>query len=121
MRKQITYKYEIVDSNGCKIAVVAMNKEALGGNDALEFTSTLQTIAAENPCCVIINMQELQIINSSGLGMLVSSLGTLKQKGIKLSLTAVPEKVTKLLEMTHLNKVFAIYETLDEALNLCKN
>ncbi len=121
MRKQITYKYELVESNECKVAVVAMNSEALGGNDALEFTSTLQTISAENPCCVIINMQDLQIINSSGLGMLVSSLSTLKQKGIKLSLTAVPDKVIKLLEMTHLNKVFTMYETLDDAMNFCKS
>ncbi len=120
MRKQETYKFEMIESNGCKTAVLTMNREALGGNDALDFTSTLQNIAAENPCCVIINMQELQIINSSGLGMLVSSLGTLKQKSITLALTCVPEKVIKLLEMTHLDKVFTIHDSIDTAMNFCK-
>ncbi len=120
MRKQETYKYEITESNGCKYAVLKMNSEALGGNDALEFTSTLQKLADENLCCIVIDMQYLQIINSSGLGMLVSSLSTLKQKGIKLSLAAVPDKVSKLLNMTHLDKVFNICEDLESALIFCK-
>lgn len=65
---------------------------------------------------VVINMQNVGYIDSSGLATLVELLKKVKQKGGNLSLSQVSEKVRSLFEITKLDRLFSIYSSNEEAL-----
>lgn len=96
-----------------EIAVVYLKPKVLGGNDALEFTSALQPAKELGLRTVVADLSYVDIINSSGLGMLVSGMSTCRKSNISFVLTGIPEKVNHLLVVTHLDKVFKIYQDIE--------
>lgn len=97
------------------LVLLKFGKQLLGGNDALNLISRLNELSSQNIKYVVADLSKVEIINSSGLGMLVSALTTLKKYEIELLLCCLPEKIKKLLEMTHLNKIFRSFESTEKA------
>jgi anti-sigma B factor antagonist len=54
-------------------------------------------------------------MNSSGLGMLIGGLTTMKKAEGHLKLANVTEKIESLLIITKLIKIFESYDSVDEA------
>jgi len=104
-----TKYYLIKQSNIEHYATISLKKQVLGGNDALEFTSALQDAKNMDLQVVAADLLDVDLINSSGLGMLVSGMSLLRKVDVQLVLIHVPEKVMKLLQVTHLDKVFKIF------------
>ena len=65
---------------------------------------------------VLINLQKVAYIDSSGLATLVEILKNLKNFGGKLKLCNLSNKVKSLFEITKLEKLFDIVDTEEEAL-----
>lgn len=99
-------------------AVITFPKEVIGGRDAMELAHLVRQCTSEGKSTVILDLAEVVIMNSSGLGMLVSSLTSLKKQGSQLRLASVPEKVDSLLTMTQLKQIFDIYPTVSDAVDL---
>ena len=97
------------------IFTIKLGENLQGGSEALDFSNQLYNCKDAGAKCVIVELKYVKMMNSSGLGMLVSGLTTLKKNDIKMVLTDVPEKIQKLLEMTHLVEVFTIIGTVEEA------
>lgn len=108
------YNYSYLGESS-EFAVVTLSQSVLGGNDALEFTNLLDEIANSNAKYVIIDTGAVQMMNSTGIGMLANAHSNLTKKDITMMLVNVPSKIMKLFVMTHLDKVFKIYDTLDSA------
>ncbi|OGU13221.1 MAG: hypothetical protein A2X61_05325 [Ignavibacteria bacterium GWB2_35_12] len=98
-----------------QIASIELNEQVLGGNDALEFSAILYELFDKGLTCVIVDLNKVKVMNSSGLGMMVSGLSSLRKNNIQMALVSVPSKVMSLLVMTHLDKVFQIHNNLEEA------
>lgn len=96
--------------------VVALNNNVLGGAEAVEFSSTVHSLCDKGVRLVVIDLAAVQIMNSSGLGMLVGALTTVRKFGGTIRFANVPDKVQTLLTMTHLDSVFAVYSSTTEAL-----
>jgi anti-sigma B factor antagonist len=64
---------------------------------------------------VVVDLQELGFIDSSGLGVLVSALRRLKENGGTLRLVCTKESILKIFRITGLDKVFPIFSTVAEA------
>ena len=60
---------------------------------------------------IVLHMGEVAFIDSSGLGALVRVLAITRQAHGELKLCNVPENLRRILEMTHMNKVFEMHET----------
>ena len=118
MEQEYFFNCEILEEKPF-VAVIYLGKSVLGGNEALEFTSHLEECSNKNIKYVIVNLQKVQMMNSSGLGMLVSGISTLRKHNITMYLADVPEKVFKLLKMTHLDEVFNTFPSLDIAIEKC--
>jgi anti-sigma B factor antagonist len=65
---------------------------------------------------VVINMQEVSYIDSSGIGALISSLSNLKKYQGSLKITNIHDSVKKVFELTKLTSFFEIYPGVDAAL-----
>jgi anti-sigma B factor antagonist len=65
---------------------------------------------------VLINLQEVTTIDSSGVGELVSAYATATNRGAKLKLANLPAKVSDILQITQLITVFEVFDNENEAL-----
>jgi anti-sigma B factor antagonist len=65
---------------------------------------------------ILLNLSEMDYIDSNGLGELVQSLKTSKRFGAVLVLLKPQDRVRKTLRLTNLLPMFSVYETEAEAL-----
>ena len=63
---------------------------------------------------VVIDLEKVRYISSSGLGLLITLLTKMKNAGGELFLTAPSEHVKKLLLITKLNGIFTVVESVKE-------
>jgi len=103
-------------STASDVLVIAFPANVIGGPDAVDLASLLRDASASK--AVVFDLSAVGVMNSSGLGMLVSSLTTLKKFDVALRLAAVPSKVMSLLTMTHLDTVFTLFSSVDEAVSV---
>lgn len=65
---------------------------------------------------IILNLEKLSYLNSSGLNCFISILTKSRVKGGETIITNIPDSINKLLIISKLNTVFEIRETLEEAI-----
>jgi anti-sigma B factor antagonist len=75
----------------------------------------LNDLIAEGHLKIVVDMQEVPFMDSSGLSSLVSGLRLVREKGGNLALSGVQEKVQVVLRLTMLDRVFPIYPTPEAA------
>ena len=64
---------------------------------------------------IVINMKDVTTIDSSGIGELVSAYTSATNRGAKIHLACLPEKVQSVLVITQLYQVFDVADTEDQA------
>ncbi|HTX72688.1 MAG TPA: anti-sigma factor antagonist [Rectinemataceae bacterium] len=64
----------------------------------------------------IINLENVDYIDSSGIGALIYICSTIKKMSLKLVITNIHGSVKKVIELTKLMGYFPITQTIDEAL-----
>ena len=69
---------------------------------------------------VVLDLTKVSWIDSTGLGELIASLSSAKNKSGNLILANLQGPVQSLLKMTNLNQIFDIYENVEEALTKLK-
>jgi len=112
------FSYEINETSN--YAIISVKEDQLGGSDALEFSEMISSLKSKDINFIICDLDKVILMNSSGLGMLVSSLSTLKKVNVDFVLTSIPDKIMNLLTMTHLDKVFKIFANIEEAVKYLK-
>src|SRR6266542_1219415 len=65
---------------------------------------------------VVVDFTDTTFIDSTTLGVLAGGVKRLRPNGGRLSLVCSDRNITKIFEITGLNKVFDIYESRDAAL-----
>lgn len=65
---------------------------------------------------VVLQLDQLEFIDSSGLGALMRLMQAARSKGGDLKLSGVPPNIRKTLEMTHLLPQFETYDSVEEAI-----
>ena len=66
---------------------------------------------------VVVNLERVTYIDSSGLATLVEMLKKTRSQGGALGLAGMSEKVKSLFEITKLDKLFSLFSSQDEALS----
>ena len=72
------------------------------------------------PKKVIVDLEKVGYIDSSGLATLVEMLKRVKSQGGTLGLAGMSEKVKSLFEITKLDKLFLIFPNQEEAIGRVK-
>lgn len=96
--------------------VIAFPAHAIGGDQGVALTAIITAEIQAGAVLVVLDLSLVETMNSTGLGMLVSSLATTSRTRTKLCLAAVPERVQNLLEITHLVKVFTVVGSVHDAI-----
>ncbi|MBE9008365.1 STAS domain-containing protein [Fortiea sp. LEGE XX443] len=66
----------------------------------------------------VIDLAEVDFMDSSGLVPLVKALTTARQSGCRLVLCNVKDPVRLVIELTHLDSVFEIFNTYEDIFNI---
>ncbi|GAA5047015.1 anti-sigma factor antagonist BldG [Thermocatellispora tengchongensis] len=77
-----------------------------------EFTRLL----GDGPSRVVIDMSGVDFCDSTGMNVLLSALKRLKERGGALEVAAPRPAVRKILQVTGLDSVFVVHETVPEEL-----
>jgi anti-sigma B factor antagonist len=65
---------------------------------------------------VIVDMAQVDFLDSTGLGVLVDGLKRVKANEGSLSIVATADKILKIFDITGLNRAFPIHRSVEEAL-----
>jgi len=84
--------------------------------NAPDIKDTIKELIDEEKRQIIINLEKVSYIDSSGIGVLISSLSNLKKVGGALKIINVYASVKKVFELTKLTSFFDIFDSEDEAL-----
>lgn len=66
--------------------------------------------------CLVIDCSELTFVDSSGLGSLVAVLRTFNKQDATIRLAGILPEVRSIFELTRLNKVFDMFNSVEDAL-----
>lgn len=85
--------------------------------NAPEIKDTMQKLIEAQKYSIIINLEKVSYIDSSGIGALISGLSNLKKYQGSLKIINVYASVKKVFELTKLTSFFEIYDSEEEALS----
>lgn len=96
--------------------VIEFKGNVMGGPDAVSLNEKLHELIDEGKTNIVADLGKVKFMNSSGLGMLIGGLTTMRKAGGDLRITNATDKIESLLVITKLITVFKHYKTLDEAI-----
>jgi anti-sigma B factor antagonist len=101
------------------IGVIALEGE-VDVYTAPKLKSRLIDLVDEGKYDIIIDLQKVEFMDSSGLGVLVGGLKRVKSHQGSISLVVTQENILKIFRITGLVKVFPIFSSEEEAVSNIK-
>lgn len=98
--------------------VIELKGNVMGGDDTKEFNELLHKVLDEGKKNVVVDLSEVKFMNSSGLGMLIGGLTTMKKGNGTLKLARTTDKIESLLVITKLSTIFESFETVEDAIKV---
>ena len=108
---------EIIQREREGITIVDLHGRITMGEEAAKFRETIQTLAKGSTPKVILNMQNVDYIDSTGLGAVVMSATALGKAGGTVKLLNLNRRNVELLVATKLTTIFEIFNDEQDALN----
>ena len=102
------------------VAVVTVTGEVDVSTCGLLRDGLLRVVTDEDYRGLVVNVAEVDFIDSTGLGVLVGVWHRVSATNFGLALAAPSRRVRDLLDTTGLTKAFSIYDTEDEAVRACR-
>jgi anti-sigma B factor antagonist len=73
-------------------------------------------LTGKNNYQLIVNLEKVGFLDSTGLGVLVGGLKRVRPHDGSLDLVCTQERILKIFRITGLTKVFGIYQSVDQAI-----
>lgn len=100
------------------ICILRVEEARIDATAALAFKEAVRSAAANAPPKIILDLQEVTFIDSSGLGAIVATLKHVTPDRT-LVLAGLTPPVQRVFELTRMDKVFSLFPTLEAALGTC--
>jgi anti-sigma B factor antagonist len=97
------------------VLVIQCHGRIVAGNDVFALHAQVGDSLGHH-ADVVLQLDGVEFVDSSGLGALVRLLQAARSKGGDLKLSGVPAVLRRSLEMTHLISQFELYDSVDEAI-----
>lgn len=100
-----------------KIAVVKLKGRLMEIDEQTNLIDSIKSQIEQGNHSVVLNLGELEYMNSSGINSFISILTKTRNSGGDTVICCLPKKIEQLLIITKLNSVFTIAETEEEAVS----
>jgi len=105
---------EIMTREQDKVTILTISGEIEIYN-AGHLKAALQQMLDKGQNRLVLNMEEIPFIDSTGIGALLLMVPLIRKAGGDIKLAAVSENVLKVFQITQLSKFFQIYDNDTEA------
>ncbi|MFO7889638.1 MAG: STAS domain-containing protein [bacterium] len=97
------------------VLVLSLSGELMGGEETKPLQEQIYKTIEDDQPNVVLDMKDLKWMNSSGLGIIMSFLTTLRGSDGDLRIAGASERVKRPIEVTKLDQVIKMFDTIDEA------
>ncbi len=97
-----------------RVTIVCCNGRIVSGGESEALRAHVAWLLHDRRS-IVLHLGEVAFIDSSGLGTIVRTLTSVRQAHGDLKLCNVPEHVRKVLELSHLTKLFEAHESEEKA------
>ncbi len=102
--------------------VLELKGKFLGSVDGDAFKQTITDLKENGKTKVVVDLSETEMIDSTGIGMLISALTTMRNAGGDVKIAGLKKRIKNLFLMTRLlGPVFDDYDSVDDALESFKD
>lgn len=98
------------------ILVIDLSGRLIEKNQAAELLGELETSIESGTLNLVVNLEGMSYMNSTGLNVLITLLTRARKSGGEAILANEPESIKKLLVITKLNQIFVVADTVKKAL-----
>jgi len=106
-------KFSTKEMNG--VMVLKMEGSMLGGPEASELNAALHKLLDGKVRKIVVDLGDVSLMNSSGLGMLIGGVTTMRNAGGDLKIAAPADKVAQVFRITKVDKVIELFGSVKEA------
>ena len=107
---------DIVTERRAGKIILGLKEERLDAHNSGELKERISKLFEEGSRGIIVDLHEVEFIDSSGLGALLSGHKNAVQRSTGFALAGLQPRVKSMFELTRLQRVFEIYSDLCEAL-----
>jgi len=97
------------------VRVLELIGDLMGGTEVDHFRKRIDEAIEEEVVQIVVDMSRVSWMNSSGLGMLISGLTSLRSSGGDLRLASLSERIKRPLQITKLDTVFQQFASVRDA------
>jgi anti-sigma B factor antagonist len=101
------------------LTILDLNGKITIGEGSTHFRETIRRLIEQQRSRIVLNFAEVNYVDSSGIGELVSAYTSLHNQGGQLKLLNLPRRIRDLLRITKLLTVFEIFEDETAAIRSC--
>jgi anti-sigma B factor antagonist len=102
---------KMTNREGNGVSVVALDGRIVIGEESNSLREKLKSLIADGKKKIVLNMDNIKYIDSTGLGTLVAAHCSAKTHGALLRLCRLGSKFQEVLQITKLLTVFEVYDT----------
>jgi anti-sigma B factor antagonist len=106
---------KLIQQSEGDLLVLRIGGQLMGGPDADALRATILNSIQQGTDRILIDLSEITWVNSTGLGILITSHLAARNKGGSLKLVGVSKRIESILSVTRLNTVFEIFPTEEDA------
>jgi anti-sigma B factor antagonist len=107
---------EIQEKDVAGILMVTPLGKRIDASSSPEFKSFIISRIDAGRTKILIDLSEIDFVDSSGLGTIVSVQKALKDKG-DIAISGLRETVRTIFHLTHMEEIFKVFASTEEALN----
>lgn len=100
------------------VTIVDCNGRITLGEGSITLRDTVSQLLSKDQKKILLNLGEVNYIDSSGIGELVSAFTTVRKQGGELKLLNLTKKVHDLLQIT---KLYTVFDVKDDEANAVKS
>ena len=101
------------------ILVITLRQPRLDASSAVEFGALLARAIGDRQTRILVDMQEIQFIDSSGLGAMASVRKKMGDRG-RLAFCAQSQQARRMLALTRMDRVLELHDTAEQAIAALK-
>ena len=107
---------KMIESESGGVVILELSGKIMGGPDATLLNDKLHELIEAGKVKIVANLKGVNWMNSSGLGILIGGLTTMRNNGGDLKLANITDRIQSLLMITKLLTVFESFDTIDQAI-----
>jgi anti-anti-sigma factor len=107
--------------NRDNFSILSVNEKAIESSIAAELKAQILVAAQPEIEALLIDLSNVDMIDSSGLGALLLAYMQLKNFDIPVVLIGLQNFIVNLLHITHIDSIFIYYDSVEDALIALKS